>query len=97
MGLSCGFILAAGCAFWVPILNALIRSAIISSAELTKVNESSWKGVPGQYKIELYHDNYFYDCTNTDNVIYKGEKPVFEEFGPYRFQEYDVFDDVEYD
>ena len=30
-------------------------------------------------------------------MIYKGEPPVFEEFGPYYYQEYDYYENVTYD
>ena len=37
-----------------------------------------------------------YNCTNHEDVIYKGARPEFEEFGPYYYRESDTYDDVQY-
>lgn len=85
-----------GCA-WVSILDALRNSGAKQSAALTKDNESSWKGIPGHYDINITHKNYFYSCRNPDEVIYQGKRPIFEEFGPYSYREYQQFSNLQYD
>ena len=37
---------------------------------------------------------YFYNCTNAEDVIYKGQRPEFMEYGPYTYREYDNYTDV---
>ena len=44
----------------------------------------------------ISNGHYFFNCSNADDVIYKGAKPVYEQYGPYLYKEYDVFTDVEY-
>ena len=34
---------------------------------------------------------------NADNVTYKGDKPVFEQYGPYIYREYDSFTNITYE
>lgn len=63
-------------------------------AQLTADNEKAWKGIPGTYDINIHHNNYFFNCTNSNNVIYKGAKPELEQFGPYIYREWNTFDDV---
>mmetsp|Transcript_6498 Transcript_6498/g.4614 ORF Transcript_6498/g.4614 Transcript_6498/m.4614 type:complete len:122 (+) Transcript_6498:259-624(+) len=37
-----------------------------------------------------------YNCTNIDDVIYKGESPEYQEFGPYTYREWDSMTDITY-
>ena len=92
-----GFIFICLAAFWVAILNAVTHWGAKDGAALTKPNEQAWKDIPGHYDIDITHDNFFYNCTNADDVIYKGEKPIFEEYGPYIYREHEEFNNVKYD
>ena len=60
-------------------------------------NEESWKGIPGHFDIDVARKNNFFSVKNPDEVIYQGKKPVFEQYGPYIYREYQVFEDVRYD
>ena len=37
---------------------------------------------------------YLYNCSNALDVVYKGAKPEFMEFGPYTYREWDSYTDV---
>ena len=56
----------------------------------------SWKNIPGHFDINISHANFFFSCVNPDEVIYQGKKPIFEEFGPYTYREYDQFTNIQY-
>ena len=43
--------------------------------------------VPGKRHMDLFNMKYFYNCTNAEEVIYNGSSPIFEEFGPYIYDE----------
>jgi hypothetical protein len=89
-------LLVLACA-WVPILNKLVIIGAKQGAQLTKESEESWKDIPGHFDINLHNDHFFFHCLNADDVVYKGEKPMFEEYGPYIYREYDTYTNVKYD
>jgi hypothetical protein len=82
---------------WSPVLNKLVISQAKDSAALTKAQEDQWSLIPGEYDIDLHNDHHFYHVTNEDDVIYKGAKPEFEQYGPYIYREYDTFSEMRYD
>lgn len=55
-----------------------------------------WKNIPGNYDLLISNSHYFFSCINPDNVIYKGERPIFEQYGPYIYQEFDTFTNIKY-
>ena len=67
-----------------------------TKTQLTQENEDNWKGIPGRHDLGIYWHQYFYNCTNALDVIYRGEKPEFQEFGPYTYRESDSYDGVIY-
>jgi len=81
---------------WVPILKKLTISGAKDAAALTAENEKDWKNIPGNFDIDIHNDHYLFHCTNPDDVIYKGEKPQFEQYGPFIYREYDQYTDVSY-
>ena len=95
-GLVLGIVLLILACVWIPSLNALLTSGAKDAAQLTEANEENWKGIPGHYDINIHHNNHFFHCLNVDDVVYKGEKPLFEQYGPYIYRETDTFDDVQY-
>lgn len=50
-----------------------------------------WRGIPGHFDLFIARKNFVYNCTNHDDVIYKGARPQVEEFGPYIYRESDAF------
>ena len=85
-------LLGIGIAFnW--IMHDLTIFGAKQSAALTKKNEPMWRGIPGQYDIAILRNTYVYNVTNYEDVIYKGAKPIMEEFGPYIYREYDYYED----
>jgi hypothetical protein len=79
---------------WVPMLSSLMDSGAKTSAALTQKNEIDWKDVPGD---TVRHDNYLFSCINKDEVIYGGETPVFEQYGPFIYKETEDWTNVKYD
>jgi len=73
---------------WISILEKLKISGAKDGASLTLNNEKTWKDIPGFFDINIHHDNYFFSVTNEDDVIYKGVKPIFEEYGPFIYREH---------
>jgi len=74
------------------VITALIPGMIKNKAILSTDNENLWRGIPGEHNILITRNNYFYNCTNIDDVIYKGSKPIVEEFGPVYYREHDTYD-----
>ena len=73
-----------------------IASRAKKTAQLSYDNEPDWKGIPGQYDIDINWNHYLYNCTNLQDVIFKGNAPEFMEFGPYIYRESDEYADVTY-
>lgn len=90
-------VLIMACAIaWIPLLNHLVISGAKEGAQINQANEETWKNIPGHYDILISNGHYFFNCSNSDDVIYKGVKPIYEQFGPYLYKEFDVFTDVQY-
>jgi hypothetical protein len=61
---------------WPFLINGLIKSGAKQGAALTADNAKMWKGVPGNFNVFLGRKTHMYNCTNHDDVIYKGAKPI---------------------
>jgi len=96
-GIISGVALLGLSAGWVAILNSLVTSGAKDGAQLNEVNAVTWKDIPGTNDILIQLNHYMFSVLNPDDVIYKGERPKFEEYGPYIYREYDSFEDPEYD
>ena len=81
-------------ASWIPVFNEIRESLSEKHAIISKENQDRWLSLPGQDGKIVKHRFYFYNCTNSDDVIYKGVKPEFEEFGPYTYQEVSDYENV---
>jgi CD36 family len=92
-----GVILVAFGIAWPFILKPLVVSGAKKGAALTSENANMWKGIPGHFDVLLERQTHVYNCINTDDVIYKGLKPIVEEWGPYIYREHDDYADVDYD
>ena len=91
-----GIFLVITCAFTPLAMDALIAAGAKKSAALTQANEPDWKGIPGSHDLGIYWNQFFYNCTNVKDVIYKNVKPDFMEFGPYIYRESDTYSDLDY-
>ena len=85
------------CAFTPLAMEGVIKFAAKKGSQLTPENEKDWKGIPGTHDIGIYWRQYFYNCTNAEDVIYNNHKPEFKEFGPYTYREYDNYTDLVYE
>lgn len=79
---------------WIPILKSLVIKGAKDGAALTLENEPDWKDIPGNFDIDINNNHYLFHCTNPDDVIYRGLKPEFEQYGPYIYREYDLYTDI---
>jgi len=91
-----GVVLLILCGFTPKAMEAILTSQAKKTAQLTPENEQYWKGIPGQFDIGIYWNQYFYNCTNAMAVTYTNAKPEFMEFGPYVYRESDSYDDLVY-
>ena len=81
-----GLVLIAGIAF-PYIMKPLVIQAAKKSTALTPETQGLWRGIPGQYNISITRATHVYNCTNRDDVIYKGAIPNVTEIGPFVYQE----------
>lgn len=88
-------------------MNSLLIAGSKQEAALMPETYDQWANIPGIYDVALVRNYYLYNCTNYEDVsiidfyneiqvIYKGEQPKLEEFGPYYYREYDSLTDVTY-
>lgn len=91
-----GLILLALGIAWTFIIGALVKSGAKKQAALTQSNEKNWRGIPGHFDLFIARKNYVFNCTNHDDVVYKGASPIVEEFGPYIYRETDDYADPKY-
>lgn len=89
-------ILVISSAFVPKLMDTALLFGAKKSSQLTPENEKNWKDIPGNNDIGIYWNQYFYNCTNALNVVYKNEKPEFQEFGPYVYRESDTYSDLDY-
>lgn len=71
--IAIGVILTAVGIAWPFIMKALVKMGAKEGATLTQKNEKMWKGIPGNFDIFIGRKTHVYNCTNHDDVIYKGD------------------------
>ncbi|CDW87257.1 cd36 family protein [Stylonychia lemnae] len=76
---------------WPFIIDSLVKSQSKDQAALGKDNMDKWKDIPGKYDIQLNRKTYLYNAINREDVIFKGEVPTVEEYGPFIYREYDNY------
>jgi len=89
-----GILLIIFSCFTPTAMDSILTWQAKKSSQLTKENEDDWKDIPGSNDIGIYWRQYFYNCSNAEDVVYTGAKPEFEEFGPYTYREWDSYTDV---
>lgn len=87
-------ILIVVASFTPKLMDNVITSQAREKAQLTEANLDLWAGIPGKYDLSLDWIHYFYNCTNYEDVLYKGAAPKFMELGPYTYREYDSYDNL---
>ena len=82
---------------FVPkLFDTLISAGAKKSAQLSQENEADWRNIPGTHDIGIYWNQYFYNCTNAEAVVYTNAQPEYQEFGPYIYREFDNYNDLNY-
>ena len=64
-------------------------------AALKTDNMDKWAAIPGPQDLGVYKNTFVYHCTNRDDVIYKGARPIMLEKGPYSYREHDDYSGFE--
>ena len=78
-------------------LNSVITINGKDIGELSYDNEPHWKGIPGEYGIDIDWKHYMYNCTNFEDVVFRGVEPEFMEYGPYIYSEDDEYQNIVYE
>ena len=64
-------------AFALPLIfSALMTAVIKSSVRPSPSNVDRWKSIPGVMNLKILKKFYTFNCTNKDDVIYKGMRPI---------------------
>jgi len=71
------------CAAICEVMNGLIGFGAGKSVTLTEKNSPKVLGIPGEYDVNITWYHYLYNVTNLDDVVFRNEKPTYEEFGPF--------------
>ena len=90
---------------WHPLFDRVFKRYEKEVEDLSKrVTTSSWYNassykpssdtfysIPGKRQIDVTQANYFYNVTNANKVVFRGEWPRFVETGPILFTERQAF------
>ena len=71
-----------------------MMSEATTDTQLSDAND--WSSFPGSKDVDIYWNQYFYNCTNMMEVVYTNAKPTFQEFGPYVYLESNDYTDMSY-
>jgi hypothetical protein len=69
----------------------MIEDKAQESAMMNEKSKGLWASIPGDSKIEIFKDHYFYDISNLQDVFFANKKANAIEKGPFRIQEFDEF------
>ena len=70
------------------IFDSQIQDIAYQMTILTKANEDLWaKTMGGTGDLDILRTYYLYNCTNSEDVLYKGATPEYKEVGPYVYKE----------
>ena len=94
--LTTAVILLVSCGFVPKLLDNALEYGAKEAAYLTKANEADWKDIPGKNDIGIYWNQYMYNCTNAEEVVYTNAKAEFQEFGPFIYRESDTYTNLDY-
>ena len=78
------------------IMPSLVEMGAKDAAPLRTDNMKQWAGIPGPLDLGVYKKNFVYECTNKDDVIYKGARPIMRESEPYLYREHDDYGDFNF-
>ena len=89
-------------AFVMPFsIDSSIASTSLQLTALTEANEHFWRGTLSgndsqQSGLEITRSHYLYNCTNVEDVMFQGAKPVYKEIGPFKYKEVNQYSDLVY-
>lgn len=84
-------------AFVLPIIieNTLKKEAK-DQIIMTPHNFNLWGLIPGQSEVSMRRRYYFYNFTNPKEFLYHNQRPEFIEVGPYIYNEYQNYTNLNY-
>ena len=85
-------------AFMTPMaVDTLLRGAVRDGTVISAENEDFWsKLLVGQGEVEILRHHYLYNCTNYEDVVYRGAIPEYSEVGPFTYKEVNEYSEIEY-
>lgn len=94
------FILGVLLIILAVVLPFVIESAIQKEAKeqiiMRNNNFNLWGIIPGQSEVNMRRMYYFYNFTNPKEFLYQNERPVFVEVGPYIYDEFQNYTNVNF-
>ena len=72
--------------FMPSAIDSMTPALINSNVAMSQANEANWKSIPGSKNVVMTQNVYVFNCTNPDDVIFKGLKPEYNQLGPYYYQ-----------
>lgn len=86
------FLISLGVLFFVLFgFDKIITSQIKHQTTLKEETANLWGEVPGKSNVTIHKDHYFFDIQNLQGIIYKNEKAIAFENGPFNVVEVDSF------
>lgn len=79
------------------LIDSVIKSQVNDQVMMTDKNFDLWGVIPGESGVDVVRDVYFYNFTNSRDVIFKNAKPEFHEIGPFQYYENHDFTAPEYE
>eukprot|EP01017_Pseudomicrothorax_dubius_P048269 TRINITY_DN875_c0_g1_i1.p2 TRINITY_DN875_c0_g1~~TRINITY_DN875_c0_g1_i1.p2 ORF type:complete len:160 (+),score=39.31 TRINITY_DN875_c0_g1_i1:144-623(+) len=79
------------------VVDGVMKDQIKAQGTMTQDNVGLWGRIPGETKMFLRRDFYFFDLQNADEVLFSNATPRFIERGPFSYQEYQEFLDPKFD
>ena len=74
------------------VMNDQAKDSILMKAD----KQSLWGQIPGDTQTIIMRNFYFYNFTNSLDVIFKNATPILVESPPYQYQEFENFTDLQY-
>ena len=78
-------------------MDRYVKSSSIKGTEICAENEELWSQMlVGQKDVEILQDFFLYNCTNYEDVVYRGATPEYQEVGPFTYKEVNEYTEIQY-
>jgi hypothetical protein len=88
--ISIGFLILsiAVLIFGIAFFPSMIEDQIFASTALKRETSDIWSQIPGNSGVSVYKQTYLYDIENIDDLIYRNQRAIANETGPYTVNEF---------